>query len=609
MRLLGGRALRVFIFGVLRVSCIAVAAAAAACSDGESDDKAASVAAALVPSPVPVPVPTTPQLQHGQNVWLKATFGGEIFFSIILPQPPFDLTLGIGDVLLTPRSQRFTQWGVVNDPGCSDGNATTGGLDVCANDVSPGDPDAPYEGEPSGVVGIRKFPNPLFVPTSPAGPSNSPYIFGVACAGCHAGFEPTHPPADPNHPTWNDISLTVGNQFLRAGEIFEANLPVSDPRWQVFHTWAPGTVDTTAIENDGINNPGIITQFFDFPDRPYFPVHSSLVDLTQYGDGNPPVAHRAGQGGEDDVGCQLAVTRVYFNIGMCAAQCMLPHLGTNPPDTQTPISLTECARACAPGSNPPPYAQLPYFAAQQADAPDECAFFMSAQQTPVPHLADAPGGSEYVDSSVVWRGAQVFDAACAGCHSNGQPIPSPHDVYSDDLLHKASGYRPFIGEPPGEIGTNACRALTTNWSNGHIWEVFSSDFKRALGPGYYRDVPLLGIWATAPFFHNNRLGTEAAGPGVAARVASFEQSYKLLVNPWLRDELGSIQTTTAPVTLSLNGVSITLPAGTPVDLFANLDPTTLTLRCPDLVENGGHYFGALLSDADKYALREFLKTL
>jgi hypothetical protein len=63
----------------------------------------------------------------------------------------------------------------------------------------------------------------------------------------------------------------------------------------VFNTWAPGTVDTTAIESDGINNPGIITQFWNLPDRPYF-------DLTH--GGLPIHVHRAGQGGEDDAGCE-----------------------------------------------------------------------------------------------------------------------------------------------------------------------------------------------------------------------------------------------------------------------------------------------------------------
>jgi len=32
-------------------------------------------------------------------------------------------------------------------------------------------------------------------------------------------------------------------------------------------------------------------------------------------------------------------------------------------------------------------------------------------------------------------------------------------------------------------------------------------------------------------------------------------------------------------------------------------------KCPDLIEDRGHYFGTELPDADKLALIEFLKTL
>jgi mono/diheme cytochrome c family protein len=590
------RRLRIVRVAYLAGALLGAATLAAACGRNEPGEGASTTTSALSPLPVPLPVPPTAQLLHGQNLWLKATFGGERFFSLLLPQPPFSLTLGLGDVLTTPRSSRFTRWGVVNDPACTLGTDSLG-LDICTPDVAPGDPDAPFEGAPSGVVGIRKFPNPLYTGQNPS-PTNFPYIFGVACAGCHAGLNAQNPPANPNAPTWDNIALTTGNQFLRSGDVFAAHLPPSDPRWQVFHTWAPGTVDTTAIENDGINNPGIITQFFDFPDRPYFDVHSSLVDLTMYGDGDPPRAHRAGQGGEDDVGCRLAATRVYFNIGMCAAECMIPHLANGPGGSQTPIDLTECASLCgAP------------FAAEQADSVDECAFINSAFMTPSPKLLAAPGGAAYVDFAAAARGAWVFERECAGCHSNGQPIPGEHNVYSDDLMHQASGYRPFIGEPPGEVGTNRCRSLTTNWMGGHIWAQFSSDEKKAEGPGFYRDVPLLGIWATAPFFHNNRLGPGSTDASVGGRIATFEAAYELLVNPWERDTLGSISRTTVPITLVISGVPITLPAGTPVAAFANLDPATFTLRCDDLVENGGHYFGALLSPRDKYWLREFLKTL
>ncbi|HEX8795761.1 MAG TPA: hypothetical protein VF765_32650 [Polyangiaceae bacterium] len=575
MQSLGGKVGRITVLGAL---CVGVAAGSAACSSsGGPGEPTASTGQAV----------TAAQIAHGQNIWLKATFGGQIFFSLILPGAPLNLPLGFGQVLTTPRSQRFTQWGVVNDPGCTDGNALTGGLDICANDTDPNDPEEPLFGEPSGVVGIRKFPNPIFNPQQPPSASNSPFIFGVSCAGCHAGLNPQNPPADPNNPGWANIHLTTGNQYINIGKIFGANLSPNDPRYQVFHTWAPGTVDTTAIENDGINNPGIITQFYQFDDRPTFTVHQNGVLLNSFGVTNG-VAHRAGQGGEDDVGCQLAATRVYFNIGMCAAECMLPHLGTNPPATQTPIDLAACAQACQ------------FFDAEQAEVGDMCAFINDEGSTPVPSLI-AAGGGQYVDLDDAHEGAKVFANNCAGCHSNH----TSDDDYSDDLLHTASGFNPLIGEPPGDVGTNACRSLTTNWQGGAIWSAFGSDEKKALGPGHYRDVPLFGIWATAPFFHNNRLGSFNNDPSLAGRIAAFTDAYNQLVNPWLRNELGSVQVTTAPITV--NG--ITLPAGTPVAAFANLDLSTGQLRCGDFVENGGHYFGALLNPGQKHNLGEYLKTL
>ena len=550
------RALRNNVVAMLLVTAAATAAACSA--DNGGGEAVGSTSGAL-----------SPQVQNGRDIWLKATFGGEKFFSLALPQAPFNLTLGFVNALTTPRAQRFTQWGLVNDPDCSDGDATTGGFDRCP------DPSA------TGVVGIRKGPDPT---------GTHPFLLGVACAGCHAGLSAQNPPGDPNHPAWDNIDLTTGNQYIQAGKIFSANLPPADPRWQVFHTWAAGAVDTTAIESDGINNPGIITQFFEFPERPYFSPHSSLVNLANFGDGTPAQAHRAGQGGEDDVGCQLAALRVYFNIGMCAAECMIPHLANGLNGTQTPIDLQQCATVC------------PDLVQAETAVVDECAFINNGPATPSPSLEKAPGGAQHIDHGAAQRGGEVFESTCASCHSNGSP--GPLNDYTDDLVHVASGFNP-LGELPGDVGTNKCRALSTNWDGGHIWAEFSSDELKARGPGYSRDVPLLGIWATAPFFHNNRLGAPSSDPSVAGRLAAFDDAYSQLVNPWTRDLAGSVQVTTVPITV--NG--LTLPAGTPVALFANLDPTTFQLRCDDLVENGGHYFGALLSPDDKNALKEYLKTL
>ncbi len=44
-------------------------------------------------------------------------------------------------------------------------------------------------------------------------------------------------------------------------------------------------------------------------------------------------------------------------------------------------------------------------------------------------------------------------------------------------------------------------------------------------------------------------------------------------------------------------------------VFADLvDPLVELSKCPDYVVNRGHYFGSNLSDDDKWALIEFLKT-
>jgi hypothetical protein len=96
-------------------------------------------------------------------------------------------------------------------------------------------------------------------------------------------------------------------------------------------------------------------------------------------------------------------------------------------------------------------------------------------------------------------------------------------VLSDDLIHPI--------HPFEEIDTNSCRALTTNWMEGHIWAAFSSDQYKERptgGPGFYRDMPLLGIWATAPFFLSGGITVReipaAAAPADPPWLAHFRAS-------------------------------------------------------------------------------------
>lgn len=275
------------------------------------------------------------------------------------------------------------------------------------------------------------------------------------------------------------------------------------------------------------------------------------------------------------------------------------------------------------------------------------------------------------------------------------------------------------------LQTNACSPLATNSIAGNVWDNFSSQSYKDLpsvgaitvqnpftgerkqfqmpggGRGYTRPPSLISVWSTAPFFVNNTLGKFNSSPSVEARLGSFQDSIEKLLWPEKRekdsvlgDKLdGVVDRTTQtsylrvpkgylpnflqplvepgdkffPAVLADTGVQIgPIPAGTPVNLLANLelmpetsdpalrldhdrkvldlvlkikhdlkslpanatdeqarqvfsnlaDPLVSLSKCPDFVVNRGHYFGtkldntgeAPLSDNDKRALIEFLKT-
>jgi hypothetical protein len=109
-------------------------------------------------------------------------------------------------------------------------------------------------GTSTGVLGFRKFPNPRFDPerwralngsmatwtgfTRPLqakGPDSRtshlidgsiepPFLIGMSCGACHIAFSPLNPPADPEHPTWDNVDGLVGNQYARISEIFASGM-------------------------------------------------------------------------------------------------------------------------------------------------------------------------------------------------------------------------------------------------------------------------------------------------------------------------------------------------------------------------------------------------
>jgi mono/diheme cytochrome c family protein len=467
------------------------------------------------------------EAEHGREVWFNNTYGGEKFFAFLKqhPDPQRRIDIGFTNVTHTPRSQRFDVWGVINDPDCVADPA--GGEDLCA------DP------ESSGVIGIRKKTLP-----------NGAVLYGATCASCHAGFDPLRPPDDPNEPRWENVHATIGNQYLQIGKVFAANLAPTDPRGLIFAAWPPGSVDTTLLFDDGIMNPGVITHFWEHKHRPTFDVGMAEPQM------------RNGQGGEDDVGGDLAALRVYTNIGTCFAECVAPAVQQG-----RPISIAECEQTCPDW---PPQQDL-----------DDMGVFLATHKAPRYPGLRAP--------LLSLAGRTVFDANCASCHSRAGSLKH---VLSNDEVNA------IAADPLN--ATNVCRTLGSNWETGKLWAEFSSQLykdRTAAGGRGYRSMPLAGIWATSPLLHNQSIGR--APP---ADAAPWERAAYYWEAMW---ELLSAER--APV-VHRSPVQVgPFPPGTPLRIIFSTDPATGQVLCNDVVENKGHYYGAHLSDLEKVALIYWLK--
>ena len=185
-----------------------------------------------------------------------------------------------------------------------------------------------------------------------------------------------------------------------------------------------------------------------------------------------------------------------------------------------------------------------------------------------------------------------------------------------------------------------------------------------VAPGYYRTPSLVSLWSSAPFLHNNMLGKFTGDPSVAGRLDAFNDAVEKLLWPEKRLNKASIWRTQNECALHLrkefvpkplqaladkNGyINIgPIPKGAPINLIANVEPDFGQLvvlqakiarallkihtqnlsseqatdelveavpellaanKCPDFIEDKGHYFGTDLSDNDKRALIEYLKT-
>ena len=113
---------------------------------------------------------------------------------------------------------------------------------------------------PRGIVGLRLFPNPDFDEkaakawdperyyTDPSYYNRKdlvrPYRVGMSCGFCHVGPSPVNPPADPENPTYANLSSSVGAQYMWVDRLFIFNSNKPEGRknfmYQLVHTYRPG---------------------------------------------------------------------------------------------------------------------------------------------------------------------------------------------------------------------------------------------------------------------------------------------------------------------------------------------------------------------------------
>ena len=545
----------------------------------------------------------------GRNMWLVWSGGNDRFWNGMT-----DSTFGAFDLLKIisshpslgyARANRWATFGLVNEP-CFD-NATGPDparrglwLDVrskgCAADpfenetrypgVATGARGQPlgdgstlpvgsFYGYASGIAGLRLFPNPDFDAkaakawdveryyTDPAYYNRKdlvrPYRVGMACGFCHIGPSPVNPPADAEHPKFANLSSSVGSQYMWVDRLFIHNWNKPEGKknymYQLAHTYRPGTMDTSLISTDGINNPRTMNAVYDFiarmgvarqigheklgggelDNKQFNDVLTSgpLLDFYSKQDSSVHTPHVL-KDGADSVGLLGALNRVYLNIGVFSEEWLLHFNPVVGGKTITPIRIADAQKNST------------YWQATEAGTPNTALFFLKAAQPD--RLKDAPGGANYLsaDSATLERGKIVFADTCARCHSSKAPAllaqlnasqcqgagyldcfkrywaqTQTEDykaqmrsiVLAPDFLQ--GNYLSTEARIPATLlRTNICSPLASNALAGNIWDNFSSHT--------YKQLPSVGtVTLSDPFTGENMAYPMPAGGRGYTRVPSL----------------------------------------------------------------------------------------
>jgi hypothetical protein len=591
---------------------------------------------------------------RGKNTWILWGEGNEVFWDWVQQHG-----YGLADFLVLidsrNRDKRFTNAGLVNQPGMKPQTEDSGKIlglyidqadgeeivlkqpdtDIDKNTsklaTRPALPDShvglelfePYDkrlyedtlrklpkdgldytiyGYPTGIVGLRLFPNPnFFAKTDAAAAARQrwqdrvekndrkdafytdseinadptlvrPFRVSMSCGFCHISPHPLNPPADPNHPKWENMSTTIGNQYWKPSATFVNLRGPGSFLYQFLASQQPGTIDTSLVSTDHINNANTITAIFDVParvaramtNRPEAQSNSNLLIPTveePTHNTNPRHTPRVLIDGSDSVGVFGALSRVYLNIGAYSEEWKRLHntvVGFSP---QKPFAVETALKNSVYWRTADKY-RIPYLKSFFTQAGADTGQTVTRPM----RLADiTEGQAKIADGRDATKGRRVFVENCAVCHSSKQPngfslafsrdwrktqngnpanaadLTLPMDFADWDAFIKSPAYLTYVmqvtalaGEasedsdlfikdnflsnevriPITLVGTNSGRAVATNAMRGQMWDNFSSEDYKSLPP--VGDVHFFNPFSGKPvddWGNNDTYAPPGGGPG------------------------------------------------------------------------------------------------
>ena len=185
-----------------------------------------------------------------------------------------------------------------------------------------------------------------------------------------------------------------------------------------------------------------------------------------------------------------------------------------------------------------------------------------------------------IDTDLADRGENLFVAACARCHGTyGEKWTYPNKIV-----------------PIDKIGTDRKRfdGLSKKFGEYYNKSWFAEEYKASPVHGYQAP-PLDGVWATAPYLHNGSVPTIYGVLNSKARPKVFTRSYRTDLDAYDSAKLGW--------TVQVLQEAPDQDKTSPIELRKVYD-TTKPGR-----GNGGHAYGDNLSDDERRAVLEYLKTL